>query len=246
MNSSNEQAALCDCCNNGTSFKAGTYYTASEFVTMLRKGLEPGQGMVNLGRASGISKETLLAALPNEISSNFSTGWLLCPSCAARACKILAKPAGNLPGGERGGATQETALESVSRAGQGKMAAVVGAMGVKVLTGGSLSTSAQGKCDFCSAVTLREKMTMIPAGEMQHAVRNGFHPFGKSGIAIGQGAVAPVEVVQKWQQNALGDNTNWGLCANCSAAFARYTPGAAPSVEAKSAKKRWQFWKKSQ
>ena len=242
MNSSSEQAALCDCCNKETSFKAGTYYTVSEFVTMLRKGLEPGQGMVNLAMASGIPKETLLAALPNEISSNFSAGWLLCPSCAARACKILVKPAGNLPGGERGGATQETALESVSRAGHGKMAAVVGAMGVKVLTGGSLSTSPQGKCDLCSAVTMREKMTLIPAGEMQNAVRNGFHPFGKAGIAIGQSAVVPGEVVQRWRQNALRDETNWGLCPNCSTAFARYT-SEAPSRAAKSAKKTWQFWK---
>ncbi len=243
MNSSNEQSVLCDCCNKETSFKAGTYYTASEFVAMLRKGLEPGQGMVNFAMASGIARETLLAALPNEISSNFSTGWLLCPSCAARACKILVKQAGNLPGGERGGKTQQTALESVSRAGQGKMAAVVAAMGVKVMTGGSLSTSTQGKCDFCSAVAMREKMTFVPAGEMQHAVRNGFHPFGKAGIAIGQSAVVPAEVVQRWQQNALRDNTNWGLCPNCSTAFARYSPGAAPSQEVKSPKKRWQFWK---
>jgi hypothetical protein len=243
MNSSNEQPALCDCCNKETSFQSGTYYTVSEFVAMLRKGLEPGQGMLNLGMASGIPKETMLAALPNEISSSFSTGWLLCPSCAARACKILAKPVGNLPGGERGGATQETALERMSRAGQGKMAAVVGAMGVKVLTGGSLSTSAQGKCDFCSAVTMREKMTMIPTGEMQHAVGNGFHPFGKSGIAIGQGALAPGEVVQKWQQNALRDNTNWGLCTNCSTAFGQYSRGAR-SETVKAAKQWWQFWKK--
>jgi hypothetical protein len=245
MNGSNEQAALCDCCNNATSFKAGTYYTGSEFVTLLRKGLEPGQGMINVAMASGISKETLLAALPNEISSNFSTGWLLCPSCAAKARNILAKSAGNLPGGERGGASPETALESLSHAGQGKMAAVVGAMGVKVMTGGSLSTSTQGKCDFCSAVTLREKLTIIPAGQIKQAVTKGFHPFGKAGVAMGQSSVVPAEVVQKWQQNALSDNSNWGLCSNCSAAFARYTTGPAAS-QVRSAKTWWHFWRRPQ
>jgi hypothetical protein len=239
MTGSNE-AALCDCCNNETSFTAGTYYTASEFVTLLREGLEPGQGMITLAMVSGIPKGTLMAALPNEISSNFSTGWLLCPSCAARACKILAKTAGNLPGGELGSTTQQTALGSVSRAGLGKMAAIVGAMGVKVMTGCSLSTSTQGKCDFCSAVMLREKMTFIPAGEMQHAVRSGFHPFGKAGIAIARSV--PDEVVQKWRQKALSDNTNWGLCPNCSTAFARHTGGASLK-ESKPTKKPWQFWK---
>jgi hypothetical protein len=96
---SNERLATCDFCNEATSFRDGTYFTASEFVTLLRKGLELDLSMLCMATASGISKETLIASLPNEITSAFSTGWLLCPACASKANKILSKQAGNLPEG---------------------------------------------------------------------------------------------------------------------------------------------------
>src|SRR5579863_3703390 len=75
-------SVYCDCCNQAASFATGTYYTASEFITLLEKGLEPHQSVFFLMQISGMSREALIAALPGQISLTYTTGWLLCPSCA--------------------------------------------------------------------------------------------------------------------------------------------------------------------
>ena len=240
-----QQEPLCDCCNDVTSFDAGTYYTTSEFVEMLRKGLEPGQAMLYLAEVSGIERDTLLTALPNEIRTAFSSSWLLCPSCAVRAGKFLTRVPGRVAQHRRELPVREkTAMEELSPPGAGKLAVIVGALGVRVMTGGSLSISTEGKCDFCSAVMARDEMQFIPAGEMQRAVRDGFHPFGKTRI-LKQSAVSDV-MVQKWQEGALRDNTNWGLCQDCSGAFRQYAAPSpdddAPSADAQTVKKWWRFW----
>ena len=204
----------CDFCNEETSFKAGTYYSASEVVNLLQNGIELDVKMFIPAIAMGISKESLLNSLPHEISILPQTGWLFCPVCASKANKHIPKSAGNMPEGEQTGL--------VDRAGIGKMPVVILNMGQTVLMGGSLRTSApvNHKCDFCSKVLPRTSMTFTPSNQIQAAVKTGFHPFGKSGIATG--AVPSAARIQQWQQQALQDTTDWGLCPDCSSAFSRY------------------------
>lgn len=128
------QSVYCDHCNQPASFVTGTYFTATEFLTLLRKGLQPHHSVFIVTQLCGISKEALVAALPGQISSTFRTGWLLCPSCAPEATAILPKPAGNLSGGEPGAMTRERTARD---AGTGKMLTLARVMATKVMTGGT-------------------------------------------------------------------------------------------------------------
>jgi hypothetical protein len=127
-----EQPVYCDCCNSPASFATGTYFTANEFLALLQKGLEPHHSVFMLTAISGISREAFVAALPGQISLTFTTGWLLCPSCAPAATEILPKPAGNLPGGEPGAMTRERTARD---AGTGKMLTLARVMATNAMTG---------------------------------------------------------------------------------------------------------------
>lgn len=223
----------CDSCNKETSFETGTYYSSDEFVALIRNGFMPEQSMIKLAAAYGIPNQNLIASLPQEISSASPAGWLLCPVCAAKAGKIQPKPAGNLPQGERG--------SRVDHAGVGKMAAIITAMGIKAMVGGATSPAPKAyKCDFCSKVKSREDVKVIPASRVQQAVKRGFHPFGKHGIAID--SIPPSAVIQEWRRRAMQDTTDWGLCAGCAAAFSVYT-SSADSGRMQPGKKWWRFWR---
>lgn len=92
----------CDNCDKETSFRTGTYFTGKEFVHLLRKDFSPNPVMLTLAAASGISEDELLAALPEEIRSASSSGWLLCATCASGASRLVSQPPGNRPDGEPG------------------------------------------------------------------------------------------------------------------------------------------------
>jgi hypothetical protein len=132
-----QQSVYCDCCNQAASFATGTYYTASEFITLLEKGLEPHQSVFFLTQISGMSREALIAALPGQISLTYTTGWLLCPSCAPQANSITPKRAGNLPGGEPDAKGRERTARD---AGTGKMITLARALATKAMTGTAVST----------------------------------------------------------------------------------------------------------
>lgn len=206
----------CDFCDKETSFKVGTYYSAGEVVLLIKNGLELDQAKLNIALFTGISKDQLMKALAHEISIGPQTGWLLCPECARKAGRRIPKSAGNLPGGEK--------LNTLFYAGVGKMPVVLQSIALKVMTGETLKTSTPNdyKCDFCGKVLPRLKMTFLPASQLQRAVQNGFHPFGKRGIAIN--TFPPIAAIQSWQQTALQDTTDWGLCPECNSAFFSYAP----------------------
>jgi hypothetical protein len=127
-----DQSVFCDWCNSPASFVTGTYFTANEFLTLLQKRLKPHQSVFIVTQVSGISEEALVAALPGQVSLTFTTGWLLCPSCAPQATAILPKPAGNLSGGEPGTMTRERTARD---AGTGKMLTLARVMATKAMTG---------------------------------------------------------------------------------------------------------------
>ena len=134
---SEEQSVFCDYCNQPASFATGTYFTSSEFLTLLQKGLEPHRQAFTLLSQVGLSTEAFTTALPGEITLTYTTGWLLCPSCAPEANRILPKQAGNLPGGEPDAKGRERTIRD---AGTGKMFFMVRAMATKALSGGATST----------------------------------------------------------------------------------------------------------
>jgi hypothetical protein len=132
-----QHSVFCDCCNEAASFTTGTYYTASEFLTLLQKGLEPHSQVFFLTQVSGISREAFMTALPGEIGLTYTTGWLLCPSCAPEANSIVPKRAGNLPGGEPDAKGRERTFRD---AGTGKMFFLARALGTKAMSGSAVST----------------------------------------------------------------------------------------------------------
>jgi hypothetical protein len=132
-----QQSVFCDCCNNAATFTTGTYYTAGEFLALLQKGLKPHSQVFFLAQVSGISREAFMAALPGEISLTYTSGWLLCPSCAPEANSILSKRAGNLPGGEPDAKRRERTFRD---AGTGKIFSLARALATKAMTGSAVST----------------------------------------------------------------------------------------------------------
>ena len=139
-----DQSVFCDSCNQPASFATGTYFTASEFLTLLQKGLEPHRQVFTLLRQVGVSTEAFTAALPGEISLTYTTGWLLCPSCAPEANRILPKRAGNLPAGEPDAKGRERTFRDAS----GKMFFMARAMATKALSGGA---TAAKQADYTSS-----------------------------------------------------------------------------------------------
>ena len=84
--------AVCDVCGASTSWEAGTAYTADEFRRIVRMGFEPDFKVQMLGPAA-------VSSWKNGLVANSTTGWLLCPTCAARARRYLPKTAGSGPAG---------------------------------------------------------------------------------------------------------------------------------------------------
>jgi hypothetical protein len=62
-------SVFCDGCNQPASFATDTYFTASEFVTLVKKGLKPHQSVFFLTQVSGISREAFIAVLPDQITA---------------------------------------------------------------------------------------------------------------------------------------------------------------------------------
>jgi hypothetical protein len=89
--------AICDVCNEEASLEAGTCYTAEEFRRVVSKGFKPeGAFWVALGavmKDQGISERQRLENWKLQVRES-TTGWFLCPGCAARAGRIIPKPAG--------------------------------------------------------------------------------------------------------------------------------------------------------
>jgi sugar lactone lactonase YvrE len=104
---------ICDVCGYPTTTKEGTGYTAEEFRKMVfSMGFEPDENIINAHVAMGRSRYEAIDEWKNVLVAGSSTGWLLCPKCAARASRYLYKPAGS--GMEGMGATET--MGSVIRA----------------------------------------------------------------------------------------------------------------------------------
>jgi len=82
----------CDVCGAFTSWATGTAYTADEFRRIVRLGFEPPYQIIALGPAA-------VNGWKNGLVANSTTGWLLCPTCAARAARYMFKPSGTGPAG---------------------------------------------------------------------------------------------------------------------------------------------------
>lgn len=91
-------------------------------------------------------------------------------------------------------------------------------------------------CDLCSKQVPDSTISVRSAATMQRAIRLGFKPFKTPGIDmsanIAHGVMFGLGVdamAADWQQRALADQTNWGLCPECARAFDRAAdPFAAP------------------
>lgn len=90
---------VCDVCSGPTSWDEGTGYTADEFRGMVARGFGPDKRMIQLQEAFGASRSQIIAQWKNGLVAMSTTGWLLCPSCAARASMYLYKAPGGGPSG---------------------------------------------------------------------------------------------------------------------------------------------------
>ena len=82
----------CDVCGGLTTWDEGTGYTSDEFRTIVRKGFEPAPSVILRGPSA-------VQGWKNGLVANSTTGWLLCPTCAARASRYLPKRSGTGPAG---------------------------------------------------------------------------------------------------------------------------------------------------
>ena len=88
----------CDVCNRPTSWELGTGYTADEFRTLVARGFEPDEALVRQAALRGVSRDFAIRQWKDDLVAHSTTGWLLCPSCAARASRHGPKAAGAAPG----------------------------------------------------------------------------------------------------------------------------------------------------
>lgn len=89
----------CDVCSSPTSWEEGTGYTAAEFRKMVALGLGPHETTLGLSEAMGIPRHQAISQWKNGLVAQSTTGWLLCPACAATAARYMPKPAGSGPAG---------------------------------------------------------------------------------------------------------------------------------------------------
>jgi len=87
---------ICDVCSSPTTANVGTGYTAAEFRRLVSMGFQPAENIIARGEQAIADWQMIVAGS--------STGWLLCPTCAARAGRYIYKPAGS--GMEGLGATE--------------------------------------------------------------------------------------------------------------------------------------------
>jgi lysophospholipase len=111
----------CDVCNEETSFETGTTYTAEEFRKLVSKGFKPEDGagraaVLALAKATSLSEHQAYELVVKEAGTD---GWLLCPSCAARASKIMPKPA-------RTGGGRDKLTESLDHSARAERLGMVG------------------------------------------------------------------------------------------------------------------------
>ena len=82
-------------------------------------------------------------------------------------------------------------------------------------------------CDLCNKSI--DTPVRIPPAAFQQAVRDGFNPFTTPGIKMPNLAQAfgmSAEVAYSgWKKLALSEESDWGLCAECAAAFHKFTEG---------------------
>jgi hypothetical protein len=82
--------ATCDVCGATTSWEQGTAYTADEFRRLVALGFEPDRASVASAVAkSGMAREDYLRHWKGDLVARCTTGWMLCPRCAAGAAPIL-------------------------------------------------------------------------------------------------------------------------------------------------------------
>ena len=89
----------CDMCCSLTTWEDGTGYTAAEFRKMASQGLGPHETTLVLSEAMGMPRHQAISQWKNGLVAQSTTGWLLCPSCAATAGRYMSKPAGTGPAG---------------------------------------------------------------------------------------------------------------------------------------------------
>lgn len=89
----------CDVCSASTTWEEGTGYTAAEFRKMVALGLGPAETMLSLSEAMGTPRQQAISQWKNGLVAQSTTGWLLCPACAAIASRYMRKPAGTGPAG---------------------------------------------------------------------------------------------------------------------------------------------------
>lgn len=90
--------AACDVCNRPTSWELGTGYTADEFRALVARGFEPDEAVVRQAALRGVSRDFAVRQWKDDLVAHCTTGWLLCPTCAARAARYGPKAAGAAPG----------------------------------------------------------------------------------------------------------------------------------------------------
>jgi len=89
----------CDMCCSPTTWETGTGYTAAEFRKMVSQGLGPHETTLALSEAMGMPRHQAISQWKDGLVAQSTTGWLLCPSCAARAARYMPKAAGTGPAG---------------------------------------------------------------------------------------------------------------------------------------------------
>ena len=92
-------SATCDVCERPTSWEQGTGYAAEEFRDLVARGFDPDEGWVlRHAAALRISPTVATRQWKDDLVPRSTSGWLLCPACAARAARYLPKAAGAPPG----------------------------------------------------------------------------------------------------------------------------------------------------
>ena len=80
--------ATCDVCNAPTSWETGASYSADEFRSLVADGFAPDEAVPLLAVSFGIPRDVAIRQWTEDLVAHSTTGWLLCPSCAARAARV--------------------------------------------------------------------------------------------------------------------------------------------------------------
>ena len=83
------EPAVCDICNAPTTFEEGAAIDAGEFREIVARGFEP--EALPVAEMFGIPRATAIEGWKRDLVAGSTTGWLLCPRCAARAARYRAR-----------------------------------------------------------------------------------------------------------------------------------------------------------